>query len=270
MVLTLEELFLYQAESLHDVINRNQLKHLLRSDPGQCFNNQLCEEMVHHFGDGAVIDFEGFRVIWRNLVKRRSEFNLFSDGLYFLSPSSFRLALKITAGQEIPMLFFKQIMRFYNNVISFDSFIHALNHIHKISRQNDFSTCDNLADIYRGSIANFKDHPDFYFTGLGVTTTSLNFSTDGVRQLQQHFEQNGSDLDRQQNDVLNPEDNSDANSVISDAQSDISGFSLWYSRFFEDSNDFAFNAGNTYSSDFSSWDEDSLLQEEEDILESLL
>ena len=286
----LEDLFLCQAGSINDVIDSGQLRRLLKLEKRHYFDIRLCEELVHHFGDRTkmVINFEGFRSIWRHLINRRSEFDFLAKGKSSLPESAFKWALETTAGQEITLQFSRQISGFYKDEILFDSFVHALNHIHNISRQVCFSICANMASIYRRSILHFKDHPVFYFNCLFETLSINNqlinipssvLSSAEVEEILQHGPVSIIYSKNQENDfVLNPEDMSYAESNISDTQSDISyisGFSLWYSRRFEESNDFVLNAENNHHSDsnnsyVSSWDEESLLQEYDRIMQSLV
>ena len=49
--MSLEEIFLKQAVNLDSRIDSIQLRQLLRLENGKCFDSQLCDELVMHFGD---------------------------------------------------------------------------------------------------------------------------------------------------------------------------------------------------------------------------
>ena len=152
MIQTLERIFLTQASSRVDEINSVQLQKLLINADGKHFNQQLCDELVDHYGDGGFINLDGFDHIWTNLQKRRTQFERLAQGRSVLTKEAFRQLLESAASQRIPSSFMKEIMRFYKNRISFDVVVHAVHHIRKIAYRVEFSDNENLMNTFLRSV----------------------------------------------------------------------------------------------------------------------
>ena len=153
--MTLEKLFKCQAVSLENSIDGTQLRQLLRIENGKMFDQKLCDELVDHFGDGGVINFDDFEAIWSHLQKMRSQFDKFAFG-GMLCSDAFKIVLEQVAGQKIRSSFIKQIRKFYKNKITFDVFIHAVHHVRVMSNKFNLKKTENLMDEFMKSIYYFK------------------------------------------------------------------------------------------------------------------
>ena len=154
-MMTLEKLFKCQAVSLENSIDGTQLRQLLRIENGKMFDQKLCDELVDHFGDGGVINFDDFEAIWSHLQKMRSQFDKFAFG-GMLCSDAFKIVLEQVAGQKIRSSFIKQIRKFYKNKITFDVFIHAVHHVRVMSNKFNLKKTENLMDEFMKSIYYFK------------------------------------------------------------------------------------------------------------------
>ena len=143
-MISLEKVFLCQARSLNDKINALQLRRLLKKEDGSRFDQKLCCELVDHFGNGGLVNIDDFDQIWALLHKRKIQFEQLSRGESVLTPDAFKWVLENVADQKIPPWFLKQIMKFYNETISLDAFVHSVHHIRKISSYLDFTENDNI------------------------------------------------------------------------------------------------------------------------------
>ena len=152
MTASLESVFLIEASSLVDEIDSVQLQRLLVNKDGKNFDQQLCDELVDHYGNGGFINLDGFDHIWTNLQKRRTQFEHLAQGRSVLTKEAFRKFLESAASQRIPSSFMKEIMRFYKNRISFDVVVHAVHHIRKIADRVEFSHNENLMDTFLISV----------------------------------------------------------------------------------------------------------------------
>ena len=156
-MISLEKVFLSQARSLNDKINAVQLRRLLKRDDDSSFDQKLCSELVHHYGNNGLVNIDDFDEIWTRLYKLRIQFEQLSRGKSVLTPHAFKSTLENEAGQKITTWFLKQIMRFYNEKISFDAFVHSVHHIRKISSYLDFTEDGNiLMKEFKGSISNSR------------------------------------------------------------------------------------------------------------------
>ena len=154
-MISLEKIFLCQARSLNDRINAVQLRRLLKKEDGSSFNKILCHELVNHFGYGGLVNIDDFDQIWTLLHKRKIQFEQLSRGKSVLTPDAFQAVLETVAGQKIPTRFLKQMIRFYNETISFDAFVHSVHHIRKISSYSDFTEDGNiLIKEFKKSVSN--------------------------------------------------------------------------------------------------------------------
>lgn len=153
--MTLEKLFKCQAVSLDNSIDGTQLRQLLRIENGKMFDQKLCDELVDHFGDGGVINFDDFEAIWSHLQKMRSQFDKFAFG-GMLCSDAFKIVLEQVAGQKIQSSFIKKIRKFYKNKITFDVFIHAVHHVRVMSNKFNLKKTENLMDEFMKSIYYFK------------------------------------------------------------------------------------------------------------------
>ena len=73
-LLSLEDKFLTQANSLKDSITSAQLQALLEMEFNMDFNMLLCDELVQHFGTSNTIYFDDFWGICFDLQKRKVKF----------------------------------------------------------------------------------------------------------------------------------------------------------------------------------------------------
>ena len=153
--MTLEKLFKCQAVCLENSIDSTQLRQLLRIDNGKMFDQKLCDELVDHFGDGGVINFDDFEAIWSHLQKMRSQFDKFAFG-GMLCSDAFKIVLEQVAGQKIQSSFIKKIRKFYKNKITFDVFVHAVHHVRVMSNQFNLKKTENLMDEFMKSVYYFK------------------------------------------------------------------------------------------------------------------
>ena len=150
-MMSLEEIFLKQAVNLNSRINSIQLRQLLRLENGKCFDSQLCDELVMHFGDCNTINFIGFDKIWSLLKKRRREFDQFSYRGQLCS-ASFQMVLEQIIHKQLPSEFIQKLAHFYGNQITFDAFVHATHHV-KIITATGVPLCSNvLMERFRESI----------------------------------------------------------------------------------------------------------------------
>ena len=154
-MMTLEKLFKCQAVSLENSIDSTQLRQLLRIENGKMFDQKLCDELVDHFGDGGVINFDDFEAIWSHLQKMRSQFDKFAFG-GMLCSDAFKIVLEQVAGQKIRSSFIKQIRKFYKNKITFDVFVHAVHHVRVMSNKFNLKKTENLMDEFMKSVYYFK------------------------------------------------------------------------------------------------------------------
>ena len=154
---SLERVFLNQARSLDDTLDGVQLQRLLKNRDGKHFDQKLCDELIDHFGESGLINYNDFDCIWTNLQERRSQFERLSRGKSVLRPEAFRWLLENVAGQRMTTPFLKQIMRFYKNEISFDVFVHAVHHIRELSSRFDFSDDENMMDEFLRSVFYFRE-----------------------------------------------------------------------------------------------------------------
>ena len=156
-MISLEKIFLCQARSLNDRINAVQLRRLLKKEDGSSFDSKLCSELVNHFGYGGLVNIDDFDQIWTLLHKRKIQFEQLSHGETVLTPDAFQTILENVACQKIPTWFLKQIIRFYNETISFDAFVHSVLHIRKISSYLDFTKDGNiLMKEFKKSVSNAR------------------------------------------------------------------------------------------------------------------
>ena len=153
--MTLEKLFKCQAVSLENSIDSTQLRQLLRIENGKMFDQKLCDELVDHFGDGGVINFDDFEAIWSHLQKMRSQFDKFAFG-GMLCSDAFKIVLEQVAGQKIQSSFIKKIRKFYKNKITFDVFVHAVHHVRVMSNKFNLKKTENLMDEFMKSVYYFK------------------------------------------------------------------------------------------------------------------
>ena len=143
-MISLEKVFLSQARSLNDKINAVQLRRILKRDDGSSFDQKLCNELVYYYGTGGCVNIDDFDQIWTLLHKRKIQFQQRSRGKSVLTPHAFKSSLENEAGQEIPMRFLKEIMKFYNGTISIDAFVHSMHHVRKISSYLDLNEDSNI------------------------------------------------------------------------------------------------------------------------------
>ena len=154
-MMTLEKLFKCQAVSLENSIDSTQLRQLLRIENGKMFDQKLCDELVDHFGDGGVINFDDFEAIWSHLQKMRSQFDKFAFA-GMLCSDAFKIVLEQVAGQKIQSSFIKQIRKFYKNKITFDVFVHAVHHVRVMSNKFNLKKTENLMDEFMKSVYYFR------------------------------------------------------------------------------------------------------------------
>ena len=150
-MMSLEEIFLTQAVNLNSRINSIQLRQLLRLENGKCFDSQLCDELIVHFGDRNTINFKDFEGIWSLLKKRRKDFDQYSYRGQ-LCTASFQMVLEQNIHKQLQSDFIQKLVQFYGKQITFDVFIHAVHHI-KIVTASDSPLCSViLMERFRDSI----------------------------------------------------------------------------------------------------------------------
>jgi len=154
-MMTLEKLFKCQAVSLENSIDSTQVRKLLRLRNGKMFDKKLCDELIDHFGNGGVINFGDFELIWTHLEKMRTQFEKFQY-MDMLSMDAFKIVLEQVAGQKIKSSFIKQIGKFYHNKITFDVFVHAVHHVRVMSDKFNLQRTKNLMDEFMRSVYYFK------------------------------------------------------------------------------------------------------------------
>ena len=150
-MMSLEEIFLKQAVNLDSRIDSIQLRQLLRLENGKCFDSQLCDELVVHFGQCNTINFSDFEEIWSLLKKRRMDFDEFSYNGQLCS-ASFQMLLEQIVHKQLPTDFVQKLVHFYGKQITFDVFVHAVHHV-KIIIATEIPLCaDILMKRFRESI----------------------------------------------------------------------------------------------------------------------
>ena len=114
-------------------INSRELQKLLRHGLHK-FNIQLVEELVADFGKNGFVNLEGFKKIWKVLIKFRSVFDRYAAGS-LLSVIEFRRLLEDYFEAQLDDRFYSYLLHFYNNRISFDVVVHVIKHLLKLERQ---------------------------------------------------------------------------------------------------------------------------------------
>ena len=150
-MISLEEIFLKQAENLNSRIDCIQLRQLLRLKNGKRFDSQLCEELVIHFGYSGTIDFNDFDAIWSSLRKKRQEFEQFSYRGQ-LCTASFQMLLEQIIHRQLPSEFIRKLVDFYRQQITFDVFVHAVHHIKIITISGSAICPENLMEEFCNSV----------------------------------------------------------------------------------------------------------------------
>ena len=149
--MTLEKLYKCQAATLADSIDSVQLRQLLRIENGKLFDQKICDELVDHFGEAGVINFDNFEDIWSHLQKMRSQFDKFAfEGM--LSGGAFKSVLEQVAGQKIKTSFIKKLLKFYKFTVTFDVFVHSVHHIRIMSDKFNLQKTEHLMDEFMRSV----------------------------------------------------------------------------------------------------------------------
>ena len=149
--MSLEEIFLKQADNLNSRIDCIQLRQLLRLENGKRFDSQLCEELVIHFGYSGTITFNDFKAIWCSLKKKRKDFDQFSYRGQLCS-ASFQMLLEQIIRRQLPSEFIRKLVDFYGQKITFDVFVHAVHHIKIIAISGSAICPDNLMEEFCNSV----------------------------------------------------------------------------------------------------------------------
>ena len=129
-------------------INSTELQKLLTHCRGE-FNIQLVEELVADFGKNGFVNRQSFIQIWKVLKKFRTVFDRYAQS-NLLNAVSFRRLLENYFETEFDDRFYRYLLHFYSNRITFDVFVHVIKHLEKLERQG-LNLKDDINVEYYGS-----------------------------------------------------------------------------------------------------------------------